>query len=45
MFTLVALAEYDLRTGQYATPDGHVFRQSGLVSPYAARTWKDLLPQ
>jgi virulence factor Mce-like protein len=41
----VAVAEYDPRTGQYATPDGHVFRQADLVTPGAHKTWKDLLPQ
>jgi phospholipid/cholesterol/gamma-HCH transport system substrate-binding protein len=45
IFTSVAFAEYDPHTGRYATPDGRVFRQSGLVSPDTARTWKDLLPQ
>jgi virulence factor Mce-like protein len=41
----IAFAEYDPHTGQYATPDGHVFRQSELAAPGTARTWKDLLPQ
>jgi hypothetical protein len=41
----IAVAEYDPRTGQYATPDGHVFRQADLVAPGAHKTWKDLLPQ
>jgi phospholipid/cholesterol/gamma-HCH transport system substrate-binding protein len=41
----VAVAEYDPRTGQYATPDGQVFRQADLVTPGAHKTWKDLLPQ
>jgi phospholipid/cholesterol/gamma-HCH transport system substrate-binding protein len=41
----VAVAEYDPRTGQYATPDGHVFRQADLVTPGAHKTWKDLLVQ
>jgi phospholipid/cholesterol/gamma-HCH transport system substrate-binding protein len=41
----VAVVEYDPRTGQYATPDGHVFRQADLVTPGAHKTWKDLLPQ
>jgi phospholipid/cholesterol/gamma-HCH transport system substrate-binding protein len=41
----VAVVEYDPRTGQYATPDGHVFRQADLVTPGAHKTWQDLLPQ
>lgn len=40
----VAVATYDPTTGQYATPDGSVFRQSDLVKPGAERSWKDLLP-
>ena len=40
----VAIATYDPATGQYATPDGNVFRQSDLVKPGADRSWKDLLP-
>jgi phospholipid/cholesterol/gamma-HCH transport system substrate-binding protein len=39
----VAVAPYDPRTGQYGTPDGHVYRQSDLVAPGAAKTWKDLV--
>jgi phospholipid/cholesterol/gamma-HCH transport system substrate-binding protein len=41
----VAFAEYDPHTGQYAAPDGQVFRQSDLVTPGAAKSWQDLLPQ
>ncbi|MCV7175671.1 MCE family protein [Mycolicibacterium sphagni] len=40
----VAIATYDPATGQYATPDGNVFRQSDLVHPGGDQTWKDLLP-
>ena len=40
----VAIATYDPATGQYATPDGKVFRQSDLVKPGGERSWKDLLP-
>lgn len=40
----VAIATYDPTTGQYATPDGNVFRQSDLVNPGGERSWKDLLP-
>jgi hypothetical protein len=40
----VAIARYNPRTGQYATPDGKVYRQSDLVTPAGARSWKDLFP-
>jgi phospholipid/cholesterol/gamma-HCH transport system substrate-binding protein len=40
----VAFATYDPRTGQYATPDGEVYRQSDLVTPAGTRSWKDLFP-
>jgi phospholipid/cholesterol/gamma-HCH transport system substrate-binding protein len=40
----VAVAQYNPRTGQYVAPDGQVYRQSDLVTPGAARTWKDLFP-
>lgn len=40
----VAIARYDPRTGQYATPDGKVFRQSDLANPAGLQSWKDLLP-
>ena len=33
-----------LATGQYATPDGNVFRQTDLVTQNGQRSWKDLLP-
>ncbi|WP_322857136.1 MlaD family protein [Mycobacterium shigaense] len=38
----VAIAQYDPRTGTYVTPDGHVFRQSDLVTKKAPKTWKDM---
>lgn len=38
----VAGATYDPQTGQYATPDGKVFRQADLVSPAGPRPWQDL---
>jgi len=41
----VAVATYDPKTGQYATPDGSVYRQSDLVNPEGERSWKDLLPR
>jgi virulence factor Mce-like protein len=40
----VAIATYDPATGQYATPQGNVFRQTDLVQSGADRSWKDLLP-
>lgn len=40
----VAIATYDPKTGQYATPDGAVYRQSNLATPEGERSWKDLLP-
>lgn len=40
----VAIATYDPATGQYATPDGKVFRQTDLVQSHGDRSWKDLLP-
>lgn len=38
----VSFTTYDPRTGQYATPDGQVFRQSDLVEPAGAQSWRDL---
>ncbi|GAB3217889.1 MCE family protein [Mycolicibacterium hippocampi] len=40
----VAIATYDPQTGQYATPDGNVYRQSDLATPTGQRSWKDLFP-
>jgi hypothetical protein len=40
----IAIATYDPQTGQYATPDGQVYRQSDLVTHAGARSWKDLFP-
>jgi virulence factor Mce-like protein len=37
----VAVAHYDPQTGQYAAPDGQVFRQEDLVEP--ATSWQDLI--
>jgi phospholipid/cholesterol/gamma-HCH transport system substrate-binding protein len=39
----IAIAEYDPHTGTYSTPDGHVYRQSDLVTGKRARTWQDML--
>ena len=40
----VAIATYDPKTGQYATPDGNFYRQTDLVKPEGDLSWKDLLP-
>ncbi|WP_255799509.1 MCE family protein [Mycobacteroides abscessus] len=40
----VAVATYDPQTGQYATPDGTVYRQSDLVARPGPRSWRDLFP-
>lgn len=40
----VAIATYDPQTGQFATPDGTVARQTDVVSGGNQRTWSDLLP-
>ena len=39
----VAIATYDPATGRFATPDGGVYRQDGLVPGSGDRTWQDLL--
>jgi hypothetical protein len=40
----VAIATYDPQTGQFATPDGGVYRQTDLVPQSGERSWSDLLP-
>ena len=40
----VAIATYDPRTGQFATPDGAVARQTDVVAPGGPKAWTDLLP-
>jgi hypothetical protein len=40
----VAFATYNPQTGQYAAPDGNVYRQTDLVTP-PAQGWEDLLPK
>lgn len=40
----VAIATYDPVTGQFATPDGSVARQTDVVEPAGERSWTDLLP-
>ncbi len=37
----VAIAHYDPQTGEYATPDGQIARQTDLVDP--PKTWQDLM--
>lgn len=39
----VAVATYDPKTGQFATPDGNVGRQTSMVSPDGAQNWTDLM--
>ena len=40
----VAIATYDPQTGQFATPDGGVYRQTDLAPQSGERSWEDLLP-
>jgi hypothetical protein len=40
----VAIATYDPKTGQFATPDGGVYRQTDLVPQSGEHSWEDLLP-
>lgn len=40
----VAIATYDPKTGQFATPDGTVGRQTTVVDRDGAQTWTDLMP-
>jgi virulence factor Mce-like protein len=40
----VAIATYDPTTGQFATPDGGVARQTDLVAGGGQHAWTDLLP-
>jgi phospholipid/cholesterol/gamma-HCH transport system substrate-binding protein len=40
----VAIATYDPGTGQFATADGSVGRQTDVVAGNGQRTWTDLLP-
>lgn len=37
----VAFATYDPQTGQYATPEGKVFRQADLAAGAGPRSWQD----
>lgn len=40
----VAIATYDPKTGQFATPDGGVYRQTSVVNRGGETSWQDLLP-
>ena len=40
----VAIATYDPKSGQFATPDGTVARQADVVSGGGQRSWTDLIP-
>ncbi len=40
----VAIATYDPQTGQFATPDGTVARQTDVVAGGGEQTWTDLMP-
>lgn len=40
----VAIATYDPQTGQFATPDGGVYRQTDVAAGAGGQTWQDLLP-
>jgi hypothetical protein len=40
----VAIATYDPATGQFATPDGSVARQTDVVAQGGERSWTDMLP-
>ncbi|WP_319435703.1 MlaD family protein [Mycobacterium sp. RTGN5] len=41
----VSAATYNPSTGEYALPNGEVFRQPDLADPGAHKTWKDLFRQ
>ncbi|MDA0249866.1 MAG: MlaD family protein [Mycobacterium sp.] len=40
----VAIATYDPKTGQFATPDGTVARQTDVIARDGEQSWTDLLP-
>lgn len=40
----VAIATYDPKSGQFATPDGGVYRQPDLAAAGGPRSWQDLMP-
>ena len=39
----VAVVHYDPQTGGYVGPDGHLYKQSNLVTRSKPKTWKDML--
>jgi phospholipid/cholesterol/gamma-HCH transport system substrate-binding protein len=39
----VAVVHYDPQTGGYVAPDGHLYKQSNLVTRSKPKTWKDML--
>ena len=39
----VAFVQYNPRTGEYFAPDGHLYKQTDLVTATTPRTWKDLV--
>ena len=40
----VAIATYDPKTGQFATPDGNVARQTSVVARDGGQNWTNLMP-
>jgi hypothetical protein len=40
----VSVRQYNPRTGKYIAPDGQQFRQTDLMSPSTAKSWKDMFP-
>jgi phospholipid/cholesterol/gamma-HCH transport system substrate-binding protein len=41
---LVAVAQYDPRTGRYVAPDGKLYQQSDLANSSTPKKWQDLFP-
>ena len=39
-----AIATYDPKTGQFATPDGGVYRQTDMAANGTPQSWQDMLP-
>jgi hypothetical protein len=39
----VEFAQYNPRTGEYFAPDGHMYKQTDLVTATTPRSWKDLV--
>lgn len=40
----VAVTQYNPKTGEYVTPDGHAYKQTNLVAPGSPKSWQDMLP-